>query len=88
MVVVTIEMKLLGPSPQDGQRSLVMACVSIEINKRLMAYKTPKHMNKTRLKGVRTFKNVKLRRMHQSRYDMCCIKHQVIILILHVFHSS
>jgi hypothetical protein len=43
MVVVTIEMKLLAPSSplQDGQRSLVMACVSIETNKRIMTYKTP-----------------------------------------------
>jgi hypothetical protein len=70
MVVATIELKLLAPPPKDGQRSLVMACVSIEIDKRLMTYKTPKHMNKDRSKCVRRFKNVKLRKMHQSRYDM------------------
>jgi hypothetical protein len=39
-----------------------MVYVSIEIDKRLMTYKTPKHMNKNRSKGVRRFKNVVLRK--------------------------
>jgi hypothetical protein len=36
-----------------------MVHVSIEIDKRLLTYKTPKHMNKNRSKGVRGFKKVK-----------------------------
>jgi hypothetical protein len=39
-----------------------MAHVSIEIDQRLVTYKTPKHMNKNRSKGVRRFKKVKPRK--------------------------
>jgi hypothetical protein len=39
-----------------------MVYVSVETNQKLMTYKTPKHMNKNRSKGVRRFKKVKPRK--------------------------